>query len=186
MRITLDTVQVSLWALAYLTIIINYWKHHNLAIPMDALILNSAWEINALLSGITHNQVFVGHIIWLSLDMVILFFSYKEKPRNQKLIFGLVHIVCIITLYILFKHGFMLHSVFLIDLLMAISYLQFVMKNKVSPNFLTFLICIFEFAGDLVAFLFYKSFEDFVLYAGLIVQVLHVIRLIFFFRPKKA
>lgn len=176
MRITLDTVQIAFWSLAYFFVIIYCIKYHHSAMPLDALILNSAWEITALIFDICRNDIFIGHIVWFGLDAVILFFSYKDLPPKKILIFGLVHIASILILCILFKYGFMSYSVFVIDLLMAMSYLQFVKKRKLLPCLLTFLICLCECIGDLTAFLFYQRYSSFALYIGLAVQVLHAIR----------
>ena len=178
LHISLDTVQITCWSLAYLFIIVNRIKHRYAAMPMDALILNSSWELTALIFGICKNDVFIGHIVWFGLDAVILYFSYRNLPGKKILIFGAVHIACTAALCILFKHGFMLQSVFIIDLLMAVSYLQFVIRKRMRPGLLPFLICLCEFAGDLAAFLYYKPVSSVVLYTGSAVQVLHVIRFI--------
>ena len=148
--------------------------------PLDALIMNFSWELNALFYRMQNGSVFWGHIVWLLLDMVIIFLTYKNMTKKQLIIFSLILSSFIIGLYYLFKLGFMLASVFIIDFIMALSYLLFVKKHKLHPDILSVAICILEFLGDLAAFLYYKSFSDIVLYMGLSVLILHILRMAFF------
>lgn len=137
------------WGLTYLLICISGFLSFRIkkpAMPYSAGVLNYAWEVNAL---VVAHGLWV-YSLWFALDFFIVIFGiYFLDSVKKRGIYIVSIIIGTIFLKIIFsvEHG-MLISVFLIDLIMAISYL--VRFKSLSP-FLKREIAITRFLGDLFA-----------------------------------
>ena len=137
------------WAITYLLICISGFlniKIKKVSMPYVPGVVNYAWEINALV--VSHGLWMYG--IWFILDMIIVFWSiYFLNSSKKKLIYIIAVFLSTICFKILFsfEHG-LIFTVFLIDLIMEISYL--VRFKSLSPIFKKE-IAIFKFLGDFFA-----------------------------------
>ena len=83
-----DYLQIIFWSITYLLIIIYGIKFKNLMIPILALILNFSWETVAFIKDIylfsSLSFAFIGHLIWLGLDLIMLIiyiYIYISKEK---------------------------------------------------------------------------------------------------------
>ena len=170
-----DYLQIIIWSLTYLFIAICgfvYRKEKLFFMPLIAGGLTIAWEINALLKS----QGFWGHIVWLSIDIVILLQNfYFLSSKRRRLTYGSFIIVAIVGLYLLFQVRLfdgMLISSFVIDLVIAVEYLVFM--KRISPNMIA-LIAILRFLGDFFALIAYMRVNIVVCILGVAVAITNVI-----------
>lgn len=160
---TLDILQAIFWSATYCLLIAYSLKNKNHSIPLTAICLNFAWETVALATSILNKAVFFVlaiHLAWFCLDliMVLLFLFFEDKQKNPlsaKLLFLSSYLICIVALILLFDNGYMLLSCFIIDLIMAVAFVCFLFKQKLSSFLHVFLIGSFKLLGDLFAWLFY-------------------------------
>lgn len=144
-----ETLTALFWALTYLLICISGFlscKIKKMAMPYVAGVLNYAWEVNALV--VAHGLWM--YSLWFGLDLFIIIFGiYFLKSVKMKSIYIISIIISTIFLKVFFsfEHGMIL-SVFLIDLIMAISYL--IRYKSLSP-FLKKEIAVSRFLGDFFA-----------------------------------
>lgn len=137
------------WALTYFLICISGFlsiKIKKPAMPYVAGVLNYAWEVNAL---VVMHGLWV-YTLWFGLDLfVVIFGIYFLDSIKKKGIYLVSIIISTIFLKIIFsfEHG-MVFTVFLIDLIMAASYL--VRFKSLSP-YLKKEIAISRFLGDFFA-----------------------------------
>lgn len=149
----LDTLQIIFWSITYVLIIIAGFLSRNvrkISMPYIAGVLNFAWEVCALYNS----QGFWGHVLWLSLDLIIVFWGFAYiKSSVCKAGYGVSLLICtLILLYVFTFPKGMLFSVFIIDLIMAITYLAY--RKKLSPK-LKVPIAIMKLLGDACAGLYY-------------------------------
>ncbi len=160
---SLDILQAIFWSVTYCLLIAYSLKNKHHSIPLTAICLNFAWETVALATSILNHVVFsvlAIHIAWFSLDliMVVLFLFFEDKQSNTlsaKLLFLSAYLICIAALLFLFDNGYMLLSCFIIDLIMAVAFVYFLFKQKLSSFLHVFLIGTFKLFGDLFAWLYY-------------------------------
>lgn len=142
--------------------------------PLAAGCLNFCWEVNAAVAS----YGLWGHILWLVLDIVILFqnmrYVHWRFQRKGVLLytFALVLIGCLFA--VLFRvpdlDG-MLYTVFTVDLIMAAEYVA--AAKQISPN-CKVPIAICKLLGDLFAWIAYFRTSTFVAVAGGIVLALNI------------
>ena len=151
----LDTLQILFWSITYVLIIISGFQSRRIkqvAMPYVPGVLNFTWEICALY----HSHGMWGHILWLSLDLVIVYFGVRyAKNRKQQILYITSIMVCLMMLMWIFAlpNG-MLISVFVIDLIMAVSYLY--RRKSLSPM-LKVPIAVTKLIGDAFAGLYYAT-----------------------------
>ena len=163
-NIMLDYLQAVFWSLTYVILIIYAMKFKKHGIPLLAILLNFAWETVALINSIQKMQItgpLIIHLAWFSLDfiIVVLYLCEKNSSIKQKLMFGLGYAISTAFLVFLFEYGYMLLSCFCIDLIMAITFLVFLLFHRVYKHWLSYLIAITKLLGDMFAWQFYKSVE---------------------------
>lgn len=137
------------WGLTYLLICISGFLSFRIkkpAMPYSAGVLNYAWEVNALV--VSHGLWM--YTLWFGLDLFIvafgIYFLGSAKKKGFYIISIIISTIFLRTLFS-FNDG-MLITVFLIDLIMAITYL--IRFKSLSP-FLKKGIALFRFLGDLFA-----------------------------------
>ncbi|MBQ9931100.1 MAG: hypothetical protein IJO79_01990 [Firmicutes bacterium] len=162
-----DTLQIIFWSITYILVIVagtQSWNLRKVSMPYVAGVLNFAWEICALYTS----GGFWGHILWLGLDLVIVFFGFQfVSTKKQKTLYLAAIAIATISLFIIFRHPEgMLVSVFVIDLIMAIYFL--IDRKKLSPK-LKVLIAVTKLLGDLFAGLYYGPLSDFIAVTATIV-----------------
>ena len=129
-----DSLQTLLWTATYVVIVYNgikYRKERTIMMPLLPGALNYAWEFNALIVS----KGMWGHILWLGLDTIIVLINLGNIRKNENKILYLVGIVAstIVLCYAfrLQNVSGMLISAYVIDLLLAISFLVCVRKISV-------------------------------------------------------
>lgn len=176
-----DILQIILWSIAYLLIILATFKnkdHKLISIPYSAAILNFTWEINALIKS----KGMWAHILWVSLDLLIIIYLIYTLNNKKKVIFILFIALNIILLNYLFTltNGVLL-SCFMIDLIMAIVFL--VNYKNMSKTFkISIALC--KMLGDLFAWQYYK-YNEIVNIIGIIVLIINFIYFIKSFKDNK-
>lgn len=163
----LDTLQIVLWSVTYVLVIIAGFQSRKIkrvSMPYLAGILNFAWEICALLNS----RGFWGHALWITLDIFIVFlgicFAKSNKHRVQYILS--ITAFTLILMYIFTNPAGMLFSVFVIDLVMAISFLAD--RKKLSPK-LKVPIAVTKLLGDAFAGLYYAPQSNLVgIIAGIV------------------
>ena len=168
-----DKIQVVLWLITYLLIIINIFKNKStksISIPYLAVILNFAWEFNAL----NQSKGLLGHILWFLLDLTIVIYGFYTLSTRNKIAFTLLLISFILVFVNIFKlnEGNLISS-FIIDIIMAFMFL--IRFNNISRN-LRISIALTKLLGDLFAWQFYK-FNIIVNIIGIIVLLINLIYL---------
>ena len=148
-----DILQFIFWSITYILTIISMFhnrKEKSIAIPYIAVILNFSWEICAAI----HSNGFWGHIVWLCLDLFIVFLClHSIDSYSQKAIFVLTIVFTFLILHLLFKYEWgMSLSVFAIDLIMAVAFL---FTQPYISSLLKLPIAITKLLGDLFAGLYY-------------------------------
>ena len=142
--------------------------------PLISGCLNFAWEINAVIQS----QGFWGHIVWLALDAVILFFNlrYLRNLRDRAL-YALAVVLTTVVLMLLFRRSgvdWMLLSSFLIDVIMAA---EFLFRAKVISKHGKIMIAVTKMLGDIGACLENYNAAEYVLPIGIVVFVINLIYL---------
>lgn len=166
----LDNLQVICWTIVYVFAVIFGIKHREdfrPQIPVIAVCMNFAWEINAI---IFTNGSFWGHYLWLLLDAVIFMIMVVKLWHKRGYLLILLTAVLAIILRVLFVHGFMLVSCFIIDILMAVEFA--VNIKRISP-YGKLSIAVFKLFGDLFAWLYYMEFSVTVKLIGAVVLILN-------------
>lgn len=149
----LDTLQIIFWSVTYVLIIIAGSQSRKIrknSMPYIAGVLIFAWEICALYNS----KGFWGHIMWFSLDLAIVYFSFKYiKTKKSKIIYTLsIFISTILLMYIFTLSYGMLFSSFIIDFIMAVCFLAD--RERLSPK-LKVPIAVTKLLGDTFAGLYY-------------------------------
>lgn len=174
-----DFLQGMFWTITYVLIICSGFRSQKIvmvSMPYIAGVLNFAWETIALIFISKSNNLW--HILWFTLDLMIVYISYKflEFDRQRKkYIFSIIAITVI--LYFIFKiKGGMLYSVFAIDLIMAICFILW--RKNMSPH-LKIPIATTKLLGDLFAGILCVKETKFVLIVAIAVFICNVSYLIF-------
>jgi len=163
----LDILQFIFWSVTYVLIIIAGYLsdgEKKVSMPYSAGVLNFAWEICALYNS----GGLWGHAVWLGLDIVIVFWGFRFLKTNKvRFIYAAsIAVFTSILFYIFTLSNGMLISVFIIDLIMAVSFL--VDRVKLSPK-LKVPIAFTKLLGDMFAGLHYAPYCAFVgILAGII------------------
>ena len=182
---TSDHLQAIFWSLTYIFLIIHSLRYKNHGIPLTAMLANFAWETVALFNSLQTKEFSVSlliHLAWFTLDlvMVILFFVYETKileNTRKKVYFLSAYVICTVCFVFLFDSGYMLQSSFVIDLTMAICFLLHVLLEYPNRNPLIYLVGLFKFLGDLMAWYYYRD-NAIVNRIGLIVFICNLIYLL--------
>lgn len=175
----LDIGIVLFWALTYVLVIVE--SHRSQAvpgIPVVAILLNLSWEASVVIFSSIKGNPFWGHFIWLALDIVIwgqLVFKGKRRLCLTVLTFALV----LSQLCFLRLSRYMLISVFVIDLVMALAFLVELYRNQIRINGISFAIGIGKLLGDFCAWVVNKS-DRFVMICGALVLFINLIYVAFF------
>ena len=156
----LDTLQVIMWSLTYVLIIVAGIQSRSIrkiSMPYIAGVLNFAWEICALYTS----GGMWGHVLWLTLDLLIVFFGfiYASTNRGRMIYVASIVISTVLLMYVFTLPRGMMISVFLIDLIMAVCYL--LECKKLSPKLKTS-IAVTKLLGDMFAGLCYARGSIFV------------------------
>ena len=178
--ISLDALQAILWGCAYVMIIFFNIRNNEPGIPPIAMSNNFAWETMALLCDLilSHSVMWI-HIVWISLDAIILI-TYLAccRPvycRHKVYVLGLIAMSLGVFCYVFLKiDNGMLISSFIIDFTMAAEYLLYAASAKFRPGGLATAICIAKLAGDMCAWLFYKDMSAIVMIIGVMVLLLNL------------
>ena len=171
-----DYLQIALWSLAYV-LVIKGGKDASPRMPCMPLVagcLNFCWEVNALI----FSGGMWGHILWLTLDAVILFQNMRYLHSRFRLrgvfIYSIAMILMGLLLAVLFRipewNG-MLYTAFADDLIMAAEFL--IAAKKIAPN-CKVSIAVCKLFGDLFAWLFYCKNSMYVAIIGTIVLALNL------------
>lgn len=170
-----DYLQIALWSLAYV-LVIKGGKDASPRMPCMPLVagcINFCWEANALISSGG-----VGHILWLTLDAVILFqnmwYLHSHFRLRGVFIYSIAMILIGLLLAVLFRipewNG-MLYTAFADDLIMAAEFV--IAAKKIAPN-CKVSIAVCKLFGDLFAWLFYCKNSMYVAVIGVIVLALNL------------
>lgn len=173
-----DLMTVLFWTAAYACIVYHAVRHRKepaeLYMPLISGCLNFAWEVNALL----RSQGYWGHILWLVLDAVILFFNLRWlRGSASRALYGAAVVIATGLLLLLFRQpgpDWMLLSSFVIDVIMA---LEFLLRAKDISRHGKLLIAAAKMLGDIGAFLGNRSAAAYVLPIGLVVLVVNLLYL---------
>ena len=172
----LDVVQIVLWSITYILTV--YFMHRNhkikaITFPLPACLMNISWEIVAIVAS----GGFWGHIIWLSLDVIIFttLIAYLSKEKRKNYLILLVLFVYIIASLFFCKNGALI-SVFIIDLIMAVCF--WVDRKKIYYDG-KIIIATTKLFGDLAAAIFYSPEQAFVFLCGVAVLILNTSYLIY-------
>lgn len=149
----LDVLQVLFWSITYVLVIIAGFRSRKaklVSMPYVAGVLNFVWEAIALYDS----RGDWSHVLWFSLDLVIVMFGFRYCRSNKKrLLYAIAILLGAILHFYIFKYpGGKLYSVFIIDLIMAICFL--VERKKLSPE-LKGPIAVTKLIGDAFAGLCY-------------------------------
>ena len=169
---------VLFWTAAYMCIVYHAVRHRKepaeLYMPLISGCLNFAWEINAVILS----QGYWGHILWLTLDAVILFFNLRWlRGSGSRALYAAAVAITTGLLFALFRQpgpDWMLLSSFVIDVIMA---LEFLLRAKIISRRGKLLIAAAKMLGDIGAFLGNRSAAAYVLPIGLVVLVLNMLYL---------
>ena len=182
---TFDILQAICWSITYVFLIIYAIKFKTHAIPLIAVCLNFSWETIAFLGSIRNMRfsapLFM-HTAWLFLDLIIvcLYMFYETRFREntkEKRYFVCGYICMLVCLFVLFYKGYMLLSCFTIDLIMAIAFLRFLIKERFYRSWILCFVGIFKLLGDFFAWLFYRD-DPIVNIIGVVVLFCNIIYLI--------
>lgn len=151
-----DVLSVVFWSITYILIIVSgimSKDERKMAIPYIAIVQNISWELCAVIRF----NAFWMHMAWFVLDFIIAIigFWYLSKKNRSIYLFFILFDYLMFTLLFDIPQGMMLSS-FVIDLIMAISFL--VERKKLSKK-LNVPIAIAKLFGDLSAGLYYMQFN---------------------------
>ena len=161
-----DHLQAICWCITYMFLILYAIKFRSHAIPLVAMCLNFAWETLALSGSVfmrNYTTALIFHIPWFFLDliMVCLFLFYEtniKENKRPKIVFLCSYFSSILFLLALFLNGYMLLSCFIIDLIMAISFLLYICLKKLEHSWILYFVALFKLLGDMFAWLYYKEY----------------------------
>lgn len=172
-----DILQVVCWSITYILIILAGLENLQLgkmkmSIPCLAVILNLSWEFCAL----SLSDGYWGHVLWFGLDIIIFFINYifLERKKDKIIYTGM----CVCSAAILFgifqlSQG-MLLSCFVIDLIMAASFL---FSQKFLSVKLKLPIAVMKLLGDAFAGAYYCSASVMVAVIAALVLIINSIYL---------
>lgn len=178
---TFDHLQAIFWSLTYIVLIFYAVKYRAHAIPLIAVCLNFAWETLALIGSIMlgrFSSALYIHISWFTLDlvMVLLYLFHETKIHENKVEkcrFLVAYLLFAACLAGMFLSGYMLESCFIIDFIMAVSFVLFIVYERSPKSRLLYLIGILKLLGDLFAWQYYKN-KDFVNLIGICVLLCNI------------
>ena len=173
---SLDQIQVLLWLFTYILCIyvcIKYKNEKAISMPLNGGILNISWEIIAFIMYPSY-----AHIIWLAGDSIIYYFNIRSLTvKKHRILYIFCTFLCVVVLCFLFSlHNGMLITVFLIDLLLEMSY--FLNAKKLSSH-LRVSIGVTKLFGDAVAWLTYKDYSIIVNIIGVIVLLINFVYVLY-------
>lgn len=165
----LDTIQIIFWTITYLLIIaagIKGWKEKKISIPYIPAILNFSWELCAMVQS----NGFYGHVLWFSLDCIIIVFNFCFLNSTKKRIIYVISILIALYMqnYIFTVNNGMLIMSFIMDLIMAICFCS--LYKKISGNF-KISIAITKWIGSALAGIYYANQSSFVAITAIIVFI---------------
>ncbi len=130
-----------------------------------------------------HSHGYWAHIVWLSLDLIIVVIGYLFLDTKKKKIgFILLNVAGIILLAFVFQiSNGMLISCFIIDFLMALYFL--IDRRKLSPK-LKITIGVTKLIGDSFAGLYYSPYSYVVWVLACLVFICNIIYLILCIKEK--
>lgn len=163
----LDILQIIFWSITYILVIISGFRSRSIkrvAMPYLAGILNFSWELCALYSS----HGFWGHVLWLGLDLVIVYFGFRFLVSLKgKIVYAILLVIMTMVLMRVFNQSQgMLFSVFAIDLIMAICYIAKI--QQLSPE-LKIPIAVTKLIGDAFAGIYYAKQSIFVAIVAVVV-----------------
>lgn len=168
-----DVIQIFFLSITYIAIVITSYvniKKKLIAIPYCAILMNFAWEINALIES----EGFWGHIVWICLDSLIVIHAIVTMQGiGEKILFIFAALILTTFLFVVFNFlpmG-MLISVFLIDLMMAI---LFALERKQLLENGRLFIASTKLIGDTAAAIYYAPYSFAVLVVGIAVFVINI------------
>ena len=182
-----DTLLIIFRILTYILIIVFSFKFKEHIMPYTAASMNFAWQLNAVIkdvsSGFELNYSFIGHVIWLLLDVIIIALSIVYTTNKTRIYIGSTLIVFSTLLFIFANQEFMFISAFAIDLIMAVLFLMQLLydwkTNKNVKHILKsylrayLLIGLSKLFGDLFAWLTNREFSVVVDIIGILVLVIN-------------
>ena len=153
--VMLDDLQVIFWAITYILVLIAAYCSRDIkrmSIPCIAVILNFAWEASAL----QQSGGMWGHILWFALDCGIVYIVFLCLDNFwKKVLYGAaIYVSVLVCAYGFARPNGMLFLVFLIDLILAVSFL--VSRKRLSPK-LKIWIAVTKLLGDTFAGLHYME-----------------------------
>ena len=177
MSINSDVIQALFWSITYLLFIIYSLKNKTHGISLVSIVLNFSWETNALSLDIVNRHASWIHLLWFSLDLIIIYLALKYLKDKKKTIYTfLMFFICFTVLNFVFKvTGGMLISCFIIDLIMAIDFHIFFKKTSLKVDFTYIIAAISKLVGDLFAWLYYESFSPIIFIIGIIVAYINIV-----------
>ena len=211
MDILLTIISGLFWIIVYEECIRLGFKQKTYCMPFFALALNLAWEtvypfsyifLNAPppIEGIVAPVQYVVNIIWLILDIIILYtyfkFGKKEWPKSIdiKLLtpWSVIAIICCFALQIVFiyEFGFVMaikYSAFLQNLLMSILFINLFAKRG-SMKGQSILLAVSKWIGTLAPTILFGivHFNLFVLVCGIFCSVFDLIYIGLLVKHKKS
>lgn len=210
MDILLTIISGLFWIIVYEECIRLGFKQKTYCMPFFALGLNLAWEtiypfsyifLNAPMPipGVVTSVQSVINIIWLFLDIIILYtyfkFGKKEWPKsiNIKLLtpWSIIAIICCFCLQIVFiyEFGFIMavkYSAFLQNLLMSILFINLFAKRG-NMNGQSILLAVSKWIGTLAPTILFGivHFNLFILVCGIFCSVFDLIYIALLIKYKK-
>ena len=175
----LDIFQFACWSFTYLLIIILGIKYKECYMPPIASFLNFSWEIAALIIDFVKHLsliIIIFHLTWIILDAFIIIITIKLSINKMKSIFFYSFVPFMVaSTIILFKYIGQLEICFLIDIIMALSFVFCMIKiNKNAYSCI--IIGILKLLGDYFAYIVYST-NIFVYYIGKIVLIINFLYL---------
>lgn len=126
-------------------------EDNKIQMPYLSGCLNFSWEINASIMKATA-LILIGRIIWLTLDIIILFINIKHLKRRIPYIILIGFVSLILRILFINSSDSMLVSSFVIDLIMAI---DFIVENNLVSKKGSVVIAITKLIGDACAGIYY-------------------------------
>lgn len=182
------------WSIVYIEIIRHGFKDKTYGMPLFALGLNFAWEVIYSIDSLSNISVQgIVNIIWVALDVVIVFtyFKYGKEffPDKAKAYFIPFSILVFMTCFVI-QFAFYLRF----DSIEASEYSAFLQNAAMSVLFVTMLfmrgntrgqsisIAIAKWIGTLAPTIlmgFLESFNIYIILCGIICSVFDIIYIIF-------
>ena len=210
MDILLTIISGLFWIIVYKECIRLGFKQKTYSMPFFALILNIAWEtvypfsyifLNAPppIDGVVAEVQYVVNIVWLILDIVILYtyfkFGKKEWPRSISIKFlapwSILAIICCFCIQIAFiyEFGFVMaikYSAFLQNLIMSILFINLFAKRG-SLKGQSILLGVSKWIGTLAPTILFGivHFNLFILVCGVLCSVFDLVYIWLLLKYKK-